>query len=194
MKPCLACLLLLSLFAASAFGQGSDIIIRERAKQLRDQNNARQGVPPPAPAAKPGTPPSGQTPPAATSQPAGLARLQNDLLAVKTNTTVTAEQQQRLANDLAAMAQGPIRPSTAVTTKLAANIAAGLSQKSLSQNERSRLSQDLNALLNGASLPKDQTTDLIADVQKIFKGTDHAAAVVADLKTIAGEVQKTAAK
>jgi|SRR5215813_8429646 len=193
MKQCLASLLLLSLFAASTFGQGADIIIRERAKQLRDQNNARQGVPPPAQATKPATPAPGQTP-AATPQPAGLARLQTDLLAVKTNATVTAEQQQRLANDLAAIAQGPARPSSAATTKLAANLAAGLSQKSLSQNERSRLVQDLNALLNGASLPKDQTTDLIADVQKIFKGTEHAAAVATDLKSIAGEVQKTASK
>src|SRR5215468_3558517 len=167
MNQRLAPLLLLALFTVNAFGQGSDIIIRERAKQLRDQNNARQGVPPPAPAPKPGTPPPGQTP-AATPQPAGLARLQTDLLTVKTNTTVTAEEQQRLANDLAAIAQGPTRPSSTATTKLAANLAAGLSQKSLSQNERSRLVQDLNALLNGASLPKDQTTDLIADVQKIF--------------------------
>ena len=36
-----------TFIAQSLFGQGADIIIRERAKELRNQNNVRQGVAPP---------------------------------------------------------------------------------------------------------------------------------------------------
>ena len=39
--------------AASAAVTGSENIIKQRAKDLRDQNNAQQGVPPPARPAAP---------------------------------------------------------------------------------------------------------------------------------------------
>jgi hypothetical protein len=189
---------LLTLLAGSA-AAGPDVIIRERAKQLRDQNNARQGVTPPAPApvtpAKPGTPAA--VPPQATvltAQQASLVRLQTDLASFKTNVTVTAEQQQRLANDLSAVAQGPNKPSAQATSRLAGNMAIALGQKPLTAAERSRLLQNLNALLNGATMPKDQMQDIVADIQKIFKASPQAAAIGSDAKTIAAEIQKTTLK
>src|SRR3989442_14128053 len=51
------CILNLTTVAFSA-PTGAQAIIKEKAKQLRDENNARQGVPPPAPPqpAKPAQP------------------------------------------------------------------------------------------------------------------------------------------
>ena len=49
-------LLGLLLVAEESFGQ-SETIIRNRAKELRDQNNVRQGVPPPTQPAQPANSP-----------------------------------------------------------------------------------------------------------------------------------------
>ena len=187
---------LLAVLAGSAVA-GPDVIIRERAKQLRDENNARQGVTPatapPAAPAKPGAPAAAPAT-VLTPQQANLVRLQTDLAGFKTNTTASAEQIQRLANDLSAVAQGPSKPSSQAASRLAGNLAMALAQKALTAGERSRLLQDLNALLNSTSLPREQTQDIAADLQRIFKGCDQAASIAGEAKAIAADIQKTAAK
>ena len=187
---------LLAVLAGSAVA-GPDVIIRERAKQLRDENNARQGVTPatapPAAPAKPGAPAAAAAT-VLTPQQANLVRLQTDLAGFKTNTTASAEQIQRLANDLSAVAQGPNKPSSQAASRLAGNLAMALAQKALTAGERSRLLQDLNALLNSTSLPREQTQDIAADLQRIFKGCDQAASIAGEAKAIAADIQKTAAK
>ena len=201
MKRVLAPMGLSALLACRAMA-GPDVIIRERAKQLRDQNNARQVETPPTPppatpaTAKPATPPPAPAAQAVilTPQQANLARLQADLAGFKTNSTVTAEQQQRLANNLSAVAQGPNKPSPQATSKLAADLALALPRKTLTPGERSRLLQNLNAVLNGAAIPKSQMEDIVSDIQKIFKGSDQALVVANDAKVIAAEIQKTTAK
>jgi len=187
---------LLAVLAGSAVA-GPDVIIRERAKQLRDENNARQGVTPAtAPPAAPAKPGAAAAAPATvlTPQQANLVRLQTDLAGFKTNTTASAEQIQRLANDLSAVAQGPNKPSSQAVSRLAGNLAMALAQKALTAGERSRLLQDLNALLNSTSLPREQTQDIAADLQRIFKGCDQAASIAGEAKAIAADIQKTAAK
>src|SRR5262245_61560438 len=105
MKTGLACFGLVGLMALQSFA-GPDVIIREKANQLRDQNNARQGVPPPAPAPAPSTAKPATTPaqPAVSpaAQPAGFARLQSNLGAIRPNSPITASQKQLLTQDLIA--------------------------------------------------------------------------------------------
>jgi len=189
---------LLAVLACGAVA-GPDVIIRERAKQLRDENNARQGVTPatapPAAPAKPGAgAPAAAPATVLTPQQASLVRLQTDLAGFKTNTTASAEQIQRLANDLSAVAQGPNKPSSQAASRLAGNLAMALAQKALTAGERSRLLQDLNALLNSTTLPREQTQDIAADLQRIFKGCEQAASIAGEAKAIAADIQKTAAK
>src|SRR3954454_11399093 len=104
---------LLSLFtAASAFSQGADVMIRQRARDLANQNNARQGVPPPGQAATPGANPAPQGP------PPSLPQLKADLAAIKVGATITPELKQKLATDITSGAQST-KPAQAAANKLA---------------------------------------------------------------------------
>jgi hypothetical protein len=193
---CLAGLLTSQLFA------GPETIIREKAKQLRDQNNARQGVPPPAsPAAPPAQPAQTAARPAATApaaQPPGFARLQSNLAAIRPNSPSSASQKQLLAQDLIATAQGPQKPSATLAAKLSDHLVVALAEKTLPAADRSRLAQNLNGALNPAGLQPAQVQAIAADVQAIFQKSgvsqNNAVAVANDLKELAGQFQKTAAK
>src|SRR5258708_12322517 len=87
---------------------GSETIIRERAKELRDQNNVRQGVTPPsappAPATTPANPSQTLTP-----QQTIMVRLQSDMGAVKA--APTDDQKQKLARDLTPPPMGTAKPT-----------------------------------------------------------------------------------
>jgi hypothetical protein len=179
--------------AANCFA-GSETIIRERAKELRDQNNVRQGVAPPsappAPATTPATPSQTLTP-----QQSILVRLQSDMGAIKA--APTDEQKQKLARDLTAASMGPVKPTQASISKLASSLATALGEKTLTPEVRGRLLQDLHGALNGASLPPTQMDAIVSDTQAIFQtagvSRTAAAAVAADLKKVAAEIQKPAA-
>ena len=179
---------------------GPETIIRERAKQLRDQNNARQGVPPPTPPAQRPAQPTPSTAPTPTptvaAAPPGAARLQSNLAAIKTNSVVSSEQKQQITRDLTAMAQGSAKPSSSTLGRLAANLAVAFAEKPIPAADRSRIIQDLNAVLNPSNLPASQMAEIVADVPAVLgkKGVskDTAEAVGADLKAVAAEVQKAA--
>jgi hypothetical protein len=192
-------LLLLSVTALAA-PTGAQAIIKERAKELRDQNNVRQGVPPPAAPqqpAKPAQPPAAAAT-AAPAQVSPLAQLEADLTAIKTGTPATTEQKQRLTRDVLACASGGIKPSSSTAARLVENMTAGLAEKDIPAAHRNRLAQDVNGLLNGAAIQPMQMTAIIADVQAIFldSGVNRktATAIGDDAKAIATELQKTASK
>src|ERR1700674_3101995 len=92
------------LSAASVLAGPADII-KQRAKELNNQNNVRQEVAPPT---QPTQPPASTPPPSSQS----LTRLQADLAVIQGGSVVTAEQKQKLANGLIAAAQGA-KPSPA---------------------------------------------------------------------------------
>src|SRR5260221_11595687 len=128
MKPLSAAMLALTLLAGtlSAKGQGSDIIIKQRAQQIRDANNAQQGIAPPS-----APPPSGPMPPP-PSVPQGpsadqlqlIDRLGTDLTTIKPGALVTADQKQQLQTDFLTLAQGVAKPSKELTKKLAEDLAS----------------------------------------------------------------------
>jgi len=156
-----------ALLAASAFAQ-SDVIIKQRAKEIRDQNNVRQGVTPPAAPAQPARP-AAATSSSPTPVQQSLAKVRADLTAIKLNSTVTPEQKQQLAKDLLATAQGANKPSSEKVATLADELSAAVAQKPLSDTDRNRLLTDLAAVLNPANIQPAQMQTIIADVQAIFQ-------------------------
>lgn len=188
MKTKLALVGCAALFVASAFG-GSETIIRERAKELRNQNNVRQGVASPS-----GTPQAGvaAAPMAPVASPA-VSRLQSDLAALQANVAATPAQKQKLAQDLIAVAQGS-KPSLATASKWAEDIAAASFEKPLSATSRARLVQELDALLNPGKYPQAKPDGIYADIQAIFQENglkrNKAVEIADDVKAVAAEARK----
>jgi hypothetical protein len=180
-----------SLALVSACAQADPaVIIRERVKELRDQNNVRQGVAPPTQPAQPRVTPGG---PAAPTLSPALLRFNTDIAAIKSDAQVTPDQQQKLAQDLFAGAQGS-KPSLASASKLASDVSAAFAEKPLSDGNRARFVQELDAVLNPAKYPQAKLDGILRDVQAIFQENGlaraKALAIADDVKAIAAEIQK----
>ncbi|MEI8040350.1 MAG: hypothetical protein WCL11_03005 [Verrucomicrobiota bacterium] len=189
MKTTLALLGPALLLAATAFA-GPDVIIKQHAKDIRDQNNVRQGVAPPVATVQPARP-SATTAAAPTPVQQSLVRLRADLVAIKPNAPVTPEQKQQVARDLQATAQGAKKLSYGTAAGLANELSAALAQKSLSDPALSRLLTDLAAVLNPANIQTAQMQAICSDIRAIFETNSLAhkdAVKIADAaKAIAAE-------
>ena len=166
MKPTYALISAATLWAATAFAQ-SDVIIKQHAKEIRDQNNVRQGVTPPSTPAQPASPSAGTASPTPVQQ--SVAKVRADLTAIQPNSQVTAQQKQQLAKDLLATAQGANKPSSATIAALAEELSSALVQKPLSDKDRNRLLTDLAAVLNPANIQPTQMQAIFGDIQAIFQ-------------------------
>ncbi|MGO8678075.1 MAG: hypothetical protein ACLQVX_19705 [Limisphaerales bacterium] len=191
------------LAAGSAFGQGSAVIIKQRAKELRDQNNADQGVTAPAPSVQPSAPGAAASTETAPPRPLtphqqDLLRLRGDLTAIKPDAPATQAMKQQLAKDLIAAADGPNKPSQTAANKLAESLSSALSEKLLAATTRQRLFLNINNVLNPQKIGQAQLVDIAGDIQALFEANNleqkQAAAVAGDAKAIAVEIQKAAAK
>jgi len=181
-----------SLALVSACAQADPaVIIRERAKELRDQNNVRQGVAPPTQPAQPRVTPAAG--PAAPALSPALLQFNTSIAAIKSDVQLTPEQQQKLAQNLFAAAQGP-KPSLASASKLASDVAVAFAEKPLSSASRARFVQELDAVLNPAKYPQAKPEGIVRDVQAIFQENGlaraKAVAIADDVKAIAAEIQK----
>ncbi len=187
-------LTLTGLLLAGVALAGPQEIIKQRAKELSNQNNVRQGVAPPTQAATPVAQNPGAAAPVASP---ALTRLQADLAAIKAGTPVTAAQTQRLTQDLLAVAQGG-KPTT-TAPKLAEDLANAFAERPLSAASRARLVQELDAVLNPAKYPTAKMDGIFADVQAIFQEREDnpmasqsrqkAQAIADNVKAMAREVQ-----
>ena len=187
MKTVFAMLGVLGLGTGITLGAGTEAIIKQHAKEIRDQNNVRQGVAPPT-QATPG--PSG---PAAPTLSPALAKFQTDLGALKADAPATPEQKQKLTQELLAGAQSA-KPSLPAVTKLADKLCAAFAEKPLSATSRARMVQELDAILNPSKYPSAKPEGIFADIQAIFQenglARNKAIAIVEDVKAIAGEIQR----
>ena len=195
MKTVLALLGAVILLAVNVFAQ-ADIIIKQRAKEIRDQNNVRQGINPatqPAQPSQPGTPTASTTPTPLLKQ--NLAKLQADLAAIQANSSVTAAQKQQLTKDVLACAQGASKPSVGTISPLADSLAAAFAQKPLSDTDRGRLVSRLAAVLNPANIQSAQMQAIYADIQAIFQvngmARKDAVKIVDQVKAVAAETQRS---
>ena len=168
------------------------VIIRERAKELSNQNNVRQGVASPA-ETQPVQPAMAPAAPAGPTLSPALLRFNTELAAIHADSQVSSDQKQKLAQDLILSAQGP-KPSLAKASKLAADVAAAFVEKPLSATSRARFVQELDAVLNPGKYPQAKLDGIIRDVQAIFQENGlarmKAVAIAEEVKNIADEIQK----
>lgn len=170
-------------------------MIKNRAKETVNQNNVRQGVPPPSqPAPRPGAP--AQTTPGsapAVPQSQSIAKIKADILSFKTGSPVTAEQKQQFIKDLATAARSS-KPSLPTVTKFVDSLTSGLSEGLLTADQQGRLAQNIESVLNSKPLPATQFDAVIADVQAIMQvgslKRTSAVNIANDLKAVGLEVRR----
>jgi hypothetical protein len=131
-------------------------------------------------------------PPAPTLAPA-LLRFNTDIAAIKADAQVSPEQQQKLAQELLASAQGA-KPSLASVSKLANDVSAAFTEKPLSSTSRARFIQELDAVLNPSKYPQAKLEGILKDIQSMFEQNGlarmKAMAIADDVKAISAEIQK----
>jgi len=174
------------LFGVRAFA-GPETIIKERAKELSNQNNVRQGVAPPT---QPALAPNAPAPPTVTP---ALARFQTELSTLSIGTPATPDQKQKLTQDLLLAPQGA-KPSRASLAKLTEDLSAAFAEKPLSPASRARFVQELDAVLNPGRYPQARLDGIFKDVQAIFQDNglsrNKAVAIAEDVKAISDQIQK----
>lgn len=186
------------LAAQAVFGQGAAVIIKQRAKELNNQNNVRQGIATPAPAVPTGEPAAPGAPARPlTPQEVALGRIQSDLTAMKPDAPVSTQQRQQLAKDLLAAVQGEAKPSPTAASKLAQQLSGVLGDKLFATVTIKRLVQDLNTVLSPSKVAPSQLKDVVADIQAIFQANNvdrkDAVAVANAAQALAEEIKKAAA-
>src|SRR5258708_31821712 len=186
MKTFLALFTVLALTLASAVA-GPETIIKQRAKELSDQNNVRQGVAPPTQA------PLTSTAPAPPALSPSLFRFQPELGNLTIGISVTPDQKQKMVQQLVAAPQG-VKPSTKSLAKLADDLAAAFAEKPLSATSRARLVQELDAVLNPSKYPQAKLDGIFTDIQAIFQDNglsrNKAVIIADDVKAIFTQIQK----
>jgi hypothetical protein len=186
MKAFLVCVAVFSLFSFSACGQ-AEVIVRERAKSLANQNNTSQGVPTPARTPTPQAP-MPQPNPALNATLQNIASLQADLAGLEGDPA----KKQSLINNLSAAPQGS-RPSKTSVSRLADDLATALAGKKVIPEHQKKLAQYLRAMLNSSHLSPAQQRTILADVPKILQSggvpAEDAMKIANDLKAIALETK-----
>lgn len=190
MKKTLTVAVVVASLVPAAWAQYGQAL--QRAKETANQNNVRQGVPPPA-APQPTAPAPG-TPPANGFTPAqSLAALQGDLTGFKTGAAVSDAQKQQFTINLAKAARGT-KPSLATVKKFVDSLTTALGTGTLTAEHRARLAGNLDAVLNSRGLSATVFDKTIADTQAILEvGTvkrNTAISVAADLKAIGAEIRR----
>lgn len=173
---------------AANIAVGQDAQIKQRAKELRDQNNVRQGV-------VPGTQASPTT--TAPKLSASMVQFQTGLAGIQAGIEMDTAQRKQLSQDLLATAQGG-KPSAESVNKLVADLAAAFAEQPLPATSRGRLVVELDAVLNPAKYPQAKLEGIFKDIQAMFQENgltrNKAVTIAEDVKAIAAEVQRGGAK
>ena len=196
MKRLIPAFLALSILqAASTAPAQSDMIIKQRARNLGNADNAQQETPP---AGSPGAPPA--APPAPPPSPAeqeikrNVDKLETDLTAIKAGVDVSNDQKQTLQNDLNTLARGSVKPSKAALVKVTDDASAALSATNISPRERGQLAQAVNVVVNSSMTTPAQAQSFVVVAETALRsgGVDDTGVqtVSDDLKAILAEVQK----
>jgi len=192
----LAFLALLIIQAAFNAPAQSDMIIKQRAKNLANANNNPDQEAPPAgvPATPPPPPPPPPLSPAEQEIKRNLEKLEADLTAIKSGVEVSADQKQTLEADVETLARASVKPSKAALAKLTDDISAALSAGNITMHERGQLAQAVNVVVNSSMTTPDQAQSfvVVAETSLRSSGVDDAGVqtISDDLKAILAEVQK----
>lgn len=199
----LLCLISLMLALTMTAGHaGSEHLVKQRAKDLRDQNNERQGVAPnsratPSPSqpvapAQP-TPTPYAAAPAAPQLSPQAARIVKSLETVSKSKNPSDEAKQQLTDDIAAAVRGAAKPSPSKIEKLGRDFAKAVAGTELSATQSSKLAGQIERALNESLSAKDMEA-LAAEMTETLKaagaGKIDAAVVSNDIKSVIAEVQR----
>ena len=183
------------MWPAIVFGQGAQQMMLQRARNMRDQNNAQQGVPPPQP---PQSNPAPAKAPAPPPVPPAVRKLQADFAVIKTNSPAASEPRQELIKDLTADVRGAGKPSQLSLAAFAGDLATALAGKNLTSAQQLSLAQNIYSIFNNANLSETQRQSIFDNVQVILQTggatRPEATATIGDLKIIDFEIQKPASK
>jgi hypothetical protein len=173
----------------------SDMIIKQRAKNLANANNAEQGAPPASPpVAPPSAPPAPPPSPAEQEIKRNVDKLKTDLTAIKSGVDVSDDQKQTLRDDLDTLARASVKPSKTALSKLTDDISAALSATNASPRERGQLAQAVNVVVNSSMTTPAQAQSFVVVAETALRsgGVDDTGVqtVSDDLKAILAEVQK----
>jgi len=196
-------ILLLAATGSHVFGQsGQADQIKRRAKDLVNQNNARQGVPPPAPAQPPpqpaapvpaATPAKSNASANANLQAENIARIKADLAAIKPVSMATSDQKQKLVIDVAGSARAA-KPSLANVKQFTDALTLALGGATLNAEQQERLARNIEAVLNSKPISAAQYEAINADVQSILEAggakKNLAQFTATNLKVIGDEVRR----
>lgn len=208
----LVSLLLLIWLVQNAPGQGAQADqIKRRARATAEQNNTRQGVPPPT---RPAAPPPAAPTPAAPSTPAtaappvatrpatsmptlsatqAVAQLEADLAALQSAAPANQEQRQQLLRDIARSARGQ-KPFLPTATGFVNELSAALADRKLEAEPLARLARSLEAVLNCGSLSAAQLDAHIAEAQAALESAgiarEKASGVAHQLRRLAQDVRR----
>lgn len=196
MKP-----LRLGLLAAAALSititafAGNEYQVKQRAKALRDNLNDSSGAPPAAPPSAPAAPAQPAPTPLSPAQ-ASVLRIQTELGAITAKTEATEDQKKRLAAALLAAPQAGGKPAETAVTNLAGDIADVVAGRDFDATSRAKLASELHSLFNSPTLGADQIANLVSDAQSILQvagvARRDAADIASQLKSIAGQIKKSA--
>jgi hypothetical protein len=197
MKLLSATLLALALLAGAQTSQAqSDIIAKQRARNIRDANNLETPVTPPSTGAPnvPAPPSPGISP----EQQQNINKLGTDFGVFQAGATATDAQKTQLQTDLMTLAKGSVRPSKESLKKLVDDLAAALAGKDAALKQPAQLAANLNVVVNSANLSPPRASDFIDGAQTLLKKNGVAEAdaqkVGDDLRAIAAELRKGRAK
>lgn len=185
--------LVIAASAATAAAQGAQgVLVKQRAKEVVNQSNVRQGVATPAQPTRPAQPAA--RPAVANPKQQNVALLQADLAGIAAKADVSAALKQRFSNNLLAASLSGNKPSGATVAAFVDSLAGVLAGGSLEASERTRLAQDLNAVFDCSDTPADSVKKILDDVQAILQVSgvrrQDALGVVDSLKSVASEIQK----
>ena len=191
-----ACLTAFSLWTLTAHGQ-AEVIVRERAKGVVNQNNARQGAQPAAPApANPGAPMTAPPVPSRpTIQQQHIAKLKADLARVRQEGKVTDESKKEFARDLLVTAQGSGKPDLTTLTNLAQHWLTAVASRDVTAAADDKLVSKVVVLLNSGGLSATRTQELADESQAALQSAGVSAAAAAkinaDLQSVAADIERT---
>lgn len=192
---------LLTLLAVPLANAGSEHLVKQRAKDVRDHQNERQGAAPASPSAPPvrSTHPTQPAPVPYSTQPAAptmspqAASIGIHLGTIQKADTVTDEQTRELAQSLSVAARSSVKPSASKISRLAGDLSEAVAGTDLSSTKRSRLAAQLESALNDTFSAKDMealATSIHDTLRDAGAGKIDATVVSNDIKSIIAEVQK----
>jgi hypothetical protein len=199
------CLLLFLTLATSVFAQGVDVIIKNKARAIRDANNAQQGVVPAQPAAPaPGSGPGASATNAPRgidpAQQANIDKLASDISDIKPGVRVPLDQRRQISADALILAKGAAKPSGQSLTNFVRDLSGALAHSGVTLKDTgpAQLARDINIIVNSMNLSAGQVQPVIIAARNTLLTSgvseDDYQPVVTDLNAIVTELQKAKAK